>query len=78
LKPTPEDIARAYALAFIHSEFAGTARTREILFARLQISLGDSLTFLNRVLVGLTAVLVLFAIPVAIDTFRNVLRWFCG
>jgi hypothetical protein len=40
--------------------------------------LGDSLTFLNRVLVGLTAVLVLFAIPVAIDTFRNVLRWFCG
>jgi hypothetical protein len=30
------------------------------------------------VLVGLTAVLVLFAIPVAIDTFRNVLRWFCG
>jgi hypothetical protein len=60
LRPNATDIARAYVRAFYHP-FAGSDAFRHALAAHLQVKIGQTLDRLNRVLVFLTILLVLFA-----------------
>jgi hypothetical protein len=59
LRPSATDIARAYARSF-YDPFATSDAHRNALAARLQVKIGATLDRLNRMLVGLTILLVLF------------------
>jgi hypothetical protein len=61
LRPSATDIARAYARSF-YNPFGNSDSQRQALAARLQVEIGATLDRLNRVLIFLTVLLVLFGI----------------